>query len=287
MTNHSFGPLSSLSPSSLRPSAASTPPPSPPMDLATPPPTPPIDLATPPPTPPIDLATPPSSPLIESPHQASASPAAMPPPPPSSPQGWNSPSHPQLAAVGWQSPEQSPSSTAISGASLWALGDPVCRALFRESEDNEPSPADNDEAATLLPTAVFELIKLTVKYLVNSLLQKHRQDVCQGCEVSHPSQRRHSCLFPLEKYYFFKYYDELSRRLWNGHFTNTLLQILRLEGFSPPAAQVRGVAQAYLFELREASDIETALLEIESSVTEVTRTTIDKVLYDKYSLWLP
>ncbi|XP_013763697.1 classical arabinogalactan protein 9-like, partial [Pundamilia nyererei] len=169
MTNHSFGPLSSLSPSSLRPSAASTPPPSPPMDLA-----------TPPPTPPIDLATPPSSPLIESPHQASVSPDAIPPTPASSPQGWNSPSHPQLATNGWQSPDPSPSSTAISGASLWAMGDPVCRALFRESEDIEPLPADNDEAASLLPTAVFELIKLTLKFLVNSLIQKHREDVCQG-----------------------------------------------------------------------------------------------------------
>ncbi|CAI5684631.1 unnamed protein product [Oreochromis niloticus] len=271
MTHHSFGTPLALSPSSLRPSAAYTPPPSPPMDLATPP---------------------------SSPHQASSSPAAMladTPPRASSPQGWNSPGHPQLAAFGWQSPEQTPADTSVSGALLWALGDPVCRALFREPEDNDPhpgenrgqpSPVDNHAAATLLPTAVFELIKLTLKYLINSLLQKHRQDVCQGCEVSHPSQRRHSCLFPLEKYYFFKYYEELCKRLWNGHFTNILLQILRLEGFSPPAAQVRGVAQTYLFELRDARDIEGTLQEIDASVTEVTRTIIHKVLDENYSLWL-
>lgn len=217
------------------------------------------------------------------------------PPRASSPQGWNSPSHPQLAALGWKSPEQTPANTSVSGASLWALGDPVCRALFRELDDNDPhpgenrgqlSPVDNDETATLLPTAVFELIKLTVKYLIKSLLQKHRQDVCQGCAVSHPSQRRHSHLFPLEKYDFFKYCDELCKRLWNGHFTNTLLQILQLEGFSPPAAQVRGVAQAYLFELTVARDIEGTLQEIDASVTEVTRTIIHKVLDENYSLWL-
>ncbi|CAI5677925.1 unnamed protein product [Oreochromis niloticus] len=271
MTHHSFGTLSALSPSSLGPLAAYTPPPSPLMDLATPP---------------------------SSPPQASSSPAAMPPDTPprvSSPQGWNSPSHPQLAALGWQSPDQTPVNSSVSGPSLWALGDPVCRALFREPEDNDPHPGesrghsssvDNDEAATLLPIAVFELIKLTLKYLISSLLQKHRQDICQGCEVSHPSQRRHSCLFPLEKYYFFKYYDELCKRLWNGHFTNTLLQILRLEGFSPPPEQVRGVAQAYLFELRDARDIEIALEEIDASISEVTRTIIDQVLDDNYSLWL-
>ncbi|CAI5684853.1 unnamed protein product [Oreochromis niloticus] len=262
MTHHSSGTPSALTPASFRPAAASTP----------------VDLATPPP----------------SPHQASSSPAAMladSPLLPSSPQGWNSPRHP---ALGWQSPEQTPVNSPVSGASLWALGDPVCRALFREPEDNDPHPGvssgqssslDIDEAATLLPH-VFELIKLTLKYLINSLLQQHRQDVCQGCEVSHPSQRRHSCLSPLEKYYFFKYYDELCKRLWNGHFTNTLLQILRLEGFSPPPEQVRGVAQAYLFELRDARDIETALQEIDASVTEVTRTIIDQVLDDNYSLWL-
>ncbi|CAI5667528.1 unnamed protein product [Oreochromis niloticus] len=268
MTHHSFGTPSALSPASFRPTAASTPARNPLMDLATPPP---------------------------SPHRGSSSPAAMladSPLLPPSPQGWNSPSHP---ALGWQSPEQTPPSTSVSGASLWAWGDPVCRVLFREHEDNDPhpgeslgqlSPVHNDEAATLLPTAVFELIKLTLKYLVMSLLQKHRQDVCQGCAVSHPSQRRHSCLFPLEKYYFFKYYDELCKRLWNGHFTNTLLQILRLEGFSPPPEEVRGVAQAYLFELRDARDIEGTLQEIDASVTEVTRTIIHKVLDDNYSLWL-
>ncbi|CAI5682265.1 unnamed protein product [Oreochromis niloticus] len=166
MTHHSFGTPSALSPASFRSTAASTPAGNPLMDLATPPP---------------------------SPHRGSSSPAAMladslllPP----SPQGWNSPSHP---ALGWQSPEQTPPSTSVSGASLWALGDPVCRVLFREPDDNDPhpgenrgqlSPVHNDEAATLLPTAVFELIKLTLKYLVMSLLQKHRQDVCQGCDDS-------------------------------------------------------------------------------------------------------
>ncbi|CAI5678309.1 unnamed protein product [Oreochromis niloticus] len=147
MTHHSFGTLSALSPSSLRPSAAYTPPPSPPMDLATPP---------------------------SSPHQASSSPAAMladplclQTPRASSPQGWNSPAHPQLAALGWQSPEQTPVNSSVSGASLWALGDPVCWSLFREPEDNDPHPGesrghsssvDNDEAANLLP-----------KYLISSL----------------------------------------------------------------------------------------------------------------------
>ncbi|CAI5677625.1 unnamed protein product [Oreochromis niloticus] len=268
MSHHSSGTPSALTPASFRPAAASTPAGNPVMDLATPP---------------------------QSPHRGSSSPAAMLPDSPllpPSPQGWNSPGHP---ALGWQSPEQTPVNNPVSGVSLWALGDPVCRALFREPEDNDPHPGvrsgqssslDIDEAATLLPTAVFELIKLTLKYLVMSLLQKHRQDVCQGCAVSHPSQRRHSCLFLLEKYYFFKYYDELCKRLWNGHFTNTLLQILRSEGFSPSPEQVRGVAQAHLFELRDARDIEGTLQEIETSVTEVTRTIIDQVLDDNYSLWL-
>lgn len=47
-----------------------------------------------------------------------------------------------------------------------------------------------------------------------------------------------------------------------------------------------GVAQAYLFELRDACDIENALQEIDASVTEVTWTIIDKVLDENYSLWL-
>lgn len=195
---------------------------------------PPVHLATPPPTtPPPDLATM----LAET-------------PPPLSSQGWNSPSHPQLATLGWQSPDQTPGDSSGSSASLkpkelWALGDPVFRALFREPEENAPQPGeshgqpstvDDDEAASLLPTAVLELTNLTVKYIINSLIQKHHQDVCQGCEISHPSQRRHSCIFPLEKYNFFQYYDVLCKRFWNGHPTSTLLQSLRLECFAPPPA---------------------------------------------------
>lgn len=171
------------------------------------------------------------------------------PPLPSSPQGWNNAPHPS-------------------------------------ESHGQPLAMDDDEAVSPLPTTVLELIKLTVKCIVNSLIQRHRQDVCQGCEISHPSQRWDFCLFPFEKYYFFRYYDELCKRFWNGHFTNISLQILRLGGFTPPAAQVRGVAQAYLFELRDVRDIEAALQEIDASITGVTRTVIHKVLGENYSLWL-
>lgn len=134
--------------------------------------------------------------------------------------------------------------------------------------------------------AILEFTKLTVKYIINLLIQKHRQDICQQHEVSHPSQICHSCIFTLEKYYFFRYYDVLCKRFWNGHFTSTLLQILRLEGFTPPPAQVKGVAKAYLFELQDSCDIKSTLEEIEASVTEVTRTNMHIVLEEKYNLWL-
>lgn len=146
--------------------------------------------------------------------------------------GTRPPTHTHVSRVSTDSPDQTPGDSSVSDTSLkpkelWALGDPVFRALFREfralfreHRDNHRQPRENHgqpstedhEATSLLPMAILEFTKLTIKCIINLLIQKHRQDICQQHEVSHPSQICHSCIFTLEKYYFFRYYDVLCKR---------------------------------------------------------------------------
>lgn len=137
-----------------------------------------------------------------------------------------------------------------------------------------------------LHAVVLDFVKLTVKSVLNMLIQKHRREICAGCETSHQPQRRHTCVSPLERHYFFKYYDHLSKRFWNGHFIPILMQILRLEGFTPDTHRLMGATEAYLHELREANDIEHALFEMEDTVIGVKRTSVDHVLNQKFHLWI-
>lgn len=53
----------------------------------------------------------------------------------------------------------------------------------------------------MLQIAVLELIKVTLSTVLNGITQW--LDICIGCKILAPNKMEHSCLSPLDKYYFF------------------------------------------------------------------------------------
>ncbi|MGL5118770.1 MAG: hypothetical protein ACRC7H_06090, partial [Plesiomonas shigelloides] len=72
----------------------------------------------------------------------------------------------------------------------------------------------------------FKIIKAIVTVLMSHIVHTKLKDLCNGCEIDHPSQMQHSCLFEPTAYFFEVYFKEFSRKLFKPQFKHTLVQAL-------------------------------------------------------------
>ena len=78
---------------------------------------------------------------------------------------------------------------------------------------------------------------------------------CYGCEVDHPSQRQHACLYPPEPGYFRTNFDQLAASLLSWDFIPALKYTLEKTGLNVEEARVEGAADAFLYNLKPEEDI--------------------------------
>lgn len=98
----------------------------------------------------------------------------------------------------------------------------------------------------------------------------HHQDICVRCKM------KHSCRSPLEKYYFFI----ADKKTVEWVFYTCSTEDSAFGGLHP-----RGVAEVYLFELKDTVNVEQSLRNLQDSVTTVKAHKVHKVVDDTYRLW--
>ena len=96
----------------------------------------------------------------------------------------------------------------------------------------------------MVSTIFVDTIKASVATLLDMVIGEYIRENCSGCEINHPRQRRHPCLYHPSRYYFFNHFEALLKR------------------FVPSIPRVYGVTKAFQHELYEAIYIHEKLKEI-------------------------
>ena len=100
-----------------------------------------------------------------------------------------------------------------------------------------------------------ELLKTVVLHLLNNALHDVYKKNCYGCQVDHPSQKQHQCIWPLPRTYLRNHFEETTKHLWNGRFSMSVSDFLSAHGVHGTAGRVSGAAEIFLNELKYCDDI--------------------------------
>lgn len=146
-------------------------------------------------------------------------------------------------------------------------------------------PQPEDVFDGVVSTIFVDTIKASVATLLNVVIGEYIREKCIGCEINHPSQRRHPCLYEPPKYYFFNHFEELVKRLWSCRFIPTLVRALESMGLVPSIPRVYGVTEAFLHELKEAIYIHEKLKEIRHTLVDDNKYR-EAVVEDVMTFWL-
>ncbi|KAL0172990.1 hypothetical protein M9458_033301, partial [Cirrhinus mrigala] len=111
--------------------------------------------------------------------------------------------------------------------------------------------AGNDDTDECIHSDGFKIIKATVMVILEHVINKKLKEICAGCELDHPSQLRHSCLFEPNAYFFDAYFEELSCNLIKPELMHIIAQALNRYGSRVNPQRVQGSVDAILCELRD------------------------------------
>jgi hypothetical protein len=137
----------------------------------------------------------------------------------------------------------------------------------------------------VVSTIFVDTIKASVAALLDVVIGEYIREKCIGCEINHPSQRRHPCLYDPPRYYFFNNFEALVKRLWSRRFIPSLVRALEAMGLVPSTPRVYGVTEAFLHELKEAIHIHQKLKEIRHTLVEDNKYR-EAVVSDVMAFWL-
>lgn len=128
----------------------------------------------------------------------------------------------------------------------------------------------------------YNIIKGAVTVVLQHIVNAKLKQDCLGCEIDHPSQMQHSCLFEPTAYYFAAHFLEFSRKLFTDKLYNIVASALQRRGFKVDIRTIQGAASAICHELKDEpyiiaklDDIRQRLLNSES----------DKLFRDVSDTW--
>ena len=89
----------------------------------------------------------------------------------------------------------------------------------------------------------LKLIKSAVIVILQHIINNKLKETCLGCEVDHPSQLRHSCLFEPDIFFFEKYYDDITQTLSTPGLKHAIVGLLKCFGIQLPLQKIQGCAE--------------------------------------------
>ncbi|KAK7915770.1 hypothetical protein WMY93_011531 [Mugilogobius chulae] len=138
----------------------------------------------------------------------------------------------------------------------------VLNALLTPPDSPHPLPR-------LVGYAEFlEIVKACVAVAVRTVIYKRIRKECYGCEVNHPSQRQHACLYPPDPWYLSTNFEKLLPDLWTWEFLPALKFVLEKKGLDIVEARVEGAADAFLYELKAEENVLEKIEEVVEAFTE-------------------
>lgn len=128
----------------------------------------------------------------------------------------------------------------------------------------------------------YNVIKGVVTVVLQHIINVKLKEECLGCEIDHPSQMQHSCLFEPTSYYFASHFLEFSRKLFKDKLYHLAASALQRSGFKADTRTIQGAACAIYYELKDEPYIVAKLEEIRQSLLN---NDTDKLFCDVVNTW--
>ena len=142
-----------------------------------------------------------------------------------------------------------------SNYAAWATSNP---AIFSVATDSANSGISASGATGMPTTAIItmselspKIIKACVFVMLNRVITKMLQEVCNGCDVDHPSQLQHRCLFEEASMFYTDNSDRVKTRLYQTSMLQVLTHVCTTKGVIPLKLRMLGAVDMILWELAE------------------------------------
>lgn len=175
------------------------------------------------------------------------------------------------------------------------LDSPDDNAVHHTQLDDSAGPSGFDQSSPMEVIATahditdgcftdigFKIIKGVIATLLQHIVNVKLKEECLGCEIDHPSQRQHSCLYEPSAYYFSLHFVEFTRRLFKPALHTVVTHALQCRGFKADPLTIQGAAGAILHELKAEPYIVSKLHEIQDGILDGDS---DKLCYDVINYW--
>ena len=108
---------------------------------------------------------------------------------------------------------------------------------------------------------------------------------CISCEYEHPSQRRHSCLFEPEAFYFQYSFDNQVSKIKTPWLSANFSEALTVFGQKPNPVHVLGAVETLVSELKDEPYIREKLFEIKGlELNSFSNKVVDDVWQDFWEI---
>ncbi|KAL7388378.1 hypothetical protein ABVT39_012680 [Epinephelus coioides] len=99
-------------------------------------------------------------------------------------------------------------------------------------------------------------------------LNMYRKEICNGCQIKHPSQCQHECLEETSDYFYEVHYHQLMQRLWTDRFIPTIQRALNAPRLCVSQYRIRGACDFLLHDFKTIRCIDHSIAKIYNTMTE-------------------
>ncbi|KAL7401668.1 hypothetical protein ABVT39_002925 [Epinephelus coioides] len=182
---------------------------------------------------------------------------------------WASPSPALQPSQGFPpSPPPSTPTTPDSSDSIGSSSRPAPAAAAADARTGPPCKGMHDETDSVLSVAFLNTMRAVVSKLLLYVLDRYRKEICNGCQISHPSQCQHECLEETPDYFYEVHHSQLMERLWTGRFIPTIQRALNARRLCVSEYRVRGACDFLLHDFKTMRRIEHSIAKIYNMMTE-------------------
>ena len=141
-------------------------------------------------------------------------------------------------------PLEHPPSLSPGGRTLMDQTPPSSPGLYGSQD------LTDSQRAKAMSYAFVDGVKTIILHLLNGVVYKYWEEICHGCQINHPSQNQHDCLWGIPAYFYETKFEQLTERLWTDRFIPAIQRFLTAKRIYVDEARIHGAAEAILYELK-------------------------------------
>lgn len=142
------------------------------------------------------------------------------------------------------------------------------------------NPTESDDVDGGLGISFEKVLKISmglVASLLEVIIDRDMVKNCRGCEIDHPSQLRHSCLFEADPNYFDQHFEEILEKIHVPWLKLLVAKALACFNFHPSLTKLQKLVEDILTELRPEHSIRCKLMHLQETLDDKTRDIVNKI----------